>query len=176
MLAKCIKLLHELGAIGVMGAYAACVVILLLVPGQPEAAELALLDACAAVCRWLLLPSLGLAVVSGLLAIACTEHYLHAGWVYVKAALGLLMFQGTLLTVAGPTRQILGLFPPSPGVDSHSSDLAGMLASEWRAVWVMLALSLANVVLAIWRPRLGTRPVGHSSTAQKDESKDSRLT
>ena len=32
--------------------------------------------------------------------------------------------------------------------------LAPLLRTEWAGLWTMLALSFANILLAVWRPRI----------------------
>jgi hypothetical protein len=34
------------------------------------------------------------------------------------------------------------------------AQLAGVLHSEWSGLWLLLSLSIVNVLLAVWRPRL----------------------
>ena len=146
-----LKIVHELSGIGVGGGFAACLVLGWTAdPGSP-AAFLASRDAVAAICRWILVPSLAVVLVSGLLAIAATRGYHSAGWAWVKAATGLLLFESTLVTVAASTRQaeLAGA-----AVAGDPSLAAALLRSERTTLWVLLALVVANVVLAVWRPRL----------------------
>jgi divalent metal cation (Fe/Co/Zn/Cd) transporter len=118
--------------------------------------------------QWLLVPSLLIVLVSGLLAIAATEAYKNAGWAWVKALTGILMFEGTLLTVVSSGRQAAEITTAAAasGASAESSArLAELLRTEWGGLWIMLGLCLANIVLAIWRPRLGRRVQSASQPA-----------
>ncbi|HKX95784.1 MAG TPA: hypothetical protein VJM48_13855 [Methylibium sp.] len=106
--------MHEIAAIGFGGALAACLVINLTANRASPAAFAAARDTFAPIAQYLLLPSMAVVVVSGLIALAATRGYLDAGWAWVKALLGLSVFEATLLIV----------------------------------------VSVVNVVLAVWRPRL----------------------
>jgi hypothetical protein len=158
---RILKLLHELGAIGMMGALAACVVLLTVAPRESLVEYAALRQGIAAITRWLLVPSLAIVLVSGLLAIAANRAYMDAGWAWVKALLGILMFEGTLLTIQASARRAAEL--ASLAASTGSGDpaaLAPLLRTEWAGLWTMLALSFANIVLAVWRPRLQRRRSG----------------
>ena len=152
MLRKLLKLFHEIGAVGVLGSFAACIVLVAKVPTHTLAAYAALRQCVAAISQWLLVPSL--ALISGLLAIAATNAYKDAGWVWVKALLGISMFEGTLLTIAATARQAAELSAKAAGGEASSAQLAQLLHTEWSGLWLLLALSVTNIVLAVWRPPL----------------------
>ena len=155
MLHKLLKLLHELGAIGVIGSFAACLVLVATAPpSRSLIAYAAVRQSIALISHWLLVPSLALVVVSGLLAIAANSTYHNAGWAWFKAALGLVMFEGTLLTVAGGSRRAAELSMLAASGHADPAELAQVLHTEWGGLWLLLTLSLANIVLAVWRPRL----------------------
>ncbi len=99
------KALHELGAIGMMGSMAAYLVLVATAPTDSLEGYASVRRGIDFVCRWILVPSLLVTLVSGLLSIAFTEAYKNAGWAWFKAALGIIMFEGTLLTIqASATR------------------------------------------------------------------------
>jgi hypothetical protein len=155
---KVMKCLHTTGAIGITGAIAAHLVLLSVLPDLDTLAEAAARRAgIAAVATWLLLPSLVLVLVSGLLAIAAHPQFGNAGWVWVKVALGLAIFEGTLVSVQRPATRNLEHTLEALAGDISSSELPDLLHSEWGPLWVILAICLANIVLGIWRPRLGRR-------------------
>jgi hypothetical protein len=154
MLRKLLKLFHEIGAVGVLGSFAACIVLVAKVPTHSLTAYAALRQCVAAITQWLLVPSLALVLVSGLLAIAATNAYKDAGWVWVKALLGISLFEGTLLTVAATARQAADLAAKAAGGDASGTQLAQLLHTEWSGLWLLLALSVTNIVLAVWRPPL----------------------
>ena len=107
-----LKVLHQLSAIGVMGALACCVVLVIVAPKDSLVEYAALRQGIAAITRWLLVPSLLLVLVTGLLALAASS----------------------------------GRGDPVA--------LEPLLRTEWAGLWTMLVLSLANVLLAVWRPRI----------------------
>jgi hypothetical protein len=88
-------------------------------------------------------------VLSGLIALAATRAYLDAGWAWLKALLGLSVFEATLLVVGSSSRQAeFAAAAADPGL------LDALLRSERNTLWLLILLSIANVVLAVWRPRL----------------------
>jgi len=154
MLRKVLKLLHEIGSVGVMGSFAACIVLVATAPTHSLVAYAAVRQGIAAICQWLLVPSLALVLVSGLLAIAATNAYKDAGWAWVKALLGISVFEGTLLNVAASARQAAELSAAAAAGHGDAAQLAQVLHTEWGGLWILMALSAANIVLAVWRPRL----------------------
>jgi len=154
MLRKLVKALHEVGAIGVLGSLAACIVLVATAP-PPEslAGYAAVRVGIAALARWLLVPSLALVTASGLLAIVVNRAYVDAGWAWLKAVLGISAFLGTLLTVAGSARHAAVLATLAAAGSADRAGLALALRAEWGALWTLLALALVNVGLGVWRPR-----------------------
>jgi hypothetical protein len=130
MLRCAIKLCHELGAIGLAGSVAACLALLAGAAGNSS-------QDIAIIVRWVLMPSLAVVCISGLLAIAANAAYLDAGWAWVKALLGLSLFECALL-LSGATA-------------------SGELRTQRGTLWLLLAMSVANVGLGIWRPRFAQR-------------------
>ena len=137
-----------------MGSFAACLVLLLKGPTQPLVAYAAVRQAIAAITQWLLLPSLAIVLLSGLLAIAATSAFHNAAWAWAKALLGLSMFEGTLVTVNSTARRAAELAAMAVKGQGDPVQLAQVLRTEWGGLWVLLALSLVNILLAVWRPRL----------------------
>jgi hypothetical protein len=153
---KLLKTLHEIGAVGVVGSFAACIVIIYTAPPrQSLIGYAAARHAVAAICQWLLVPSLAAALISGLLAIAANRAYINAGWAWVKALLGISMFEGTLLTVSASARHAADLSALAAAGSADPVQLAEVLRTEWGGLWILLALSLANIVFGVWRPRFG---------------------
>ncbi len=161
-LKRLLKTLHEVGALGVTGAYASCLVLLATAP--PPAVSLsayaAVCTSIAAVTRWLLLPSLALVTISGLLAIAAHPAYRDAAWAWLKALLGISLFEGTLLSVVGTSRQAAALAALAATGQADPAALTPLLHTEWGGLCLMLTLSFANILLAVWRPRLYPRAAG----------------
>jgi hypothetical protein len=158
MLRRVLKILHEVGAVGVVGAYAACLVLIIKSSSRSPLAYAAMREDIAAIAQWLLMPSLAIVLVSGLLAIAATPAYHNAGWAWCKAVLGISLFEGTLLTVIATARQAAELAAATAAGQGDPAKLAEVVHTQWGGLWMMLALSLANIVLAVWRPRFGLAP------------------
>jgi uncharacterized membrane protein len=153
-LRRLLKFLHTLGAIGFMGAMACLLVLITLAPQPTAPAGYAqMFAAMADILKWIFLPSLVVTVIAGLLAIAVNYAFHEAGWAWIKAATGILIFEGGL-HILGPIeeeakRSAGALAAP---LDPHT--LAQLLASERNTLWVLLAVAAANVALGVWRPRL----------------------
>jgi hypothetical protein len=149
-----IKILHEIGAAGVMGAFAACLVLVARGPAQPLVAYAAVRQSIAAISQWLLLPSLALVLISGLLSIAVNRAFHNAAWAWIKALLGISVFEGTLVTINASARHAAELATMAANGQGDAAQLAQVLRTERGGLWLLMVLSLVNIVLAVWRPRL----------------------
>lgn len=146
---RSLKALHEISAIGVGGGFAACLVIGLTASTTSIVEFAAARQAIAAIARYVLMPSLAVVLITGMLSIAATRAFHDAGWAWAKALLGLSVFEATLVTVGASVRQAeIATAAGDPGL------LASLLHSERNTLWLLLVLCVANVVLAVWRPRL----------------------
>jgi hypothetical protein len=164
-LRRLIKFLHTIGATGLMGSIASLLVLMSFSPPSTSLAGYALIrGAIADIATWIFFPSFALTLVAGMLAIAVNRAFHDAGWAWVKLATGILVFAGSF--------QVLG------SIQEEAKRTAGALAGqldaetitgsfgEQSALWVLLAVSTANVVLGVWRPRL-TRTRGHREKPTK---------
>ena len=143
-----------MGAIGFMGAAASLIVLLRFSPPPSSLAEYALIHgAMAGVVTWVLFPSYILTLIPGLLSLAVVRAFQNAGWAWVKAATGVLIFMGGLHAIA----------PIQDEAKESAAALAGQMdpaaiddssAGEEGTLWLLLVVSTANVVLGVWRPRL----------------------
>ena len=146
---RSLKALHEIAALGLGGGLAACLVISLKSRGASPADFVAAREAFVAIAHYVLIPSLAVVLISGLLAIALTRGFHDAGWAWVKALLGLSVFEATLVTI-GASRSQAEL----AAVAADPSMLARLLHSERNTLLLLIGICVANVVLAVWRPRL----------------------
>ena len=154
MYRRLLKALHMLGAIGFMGGLATCLVLVANTAVEPSASFASIRLGIALINKWLLTPALLLVLVSGLLAIAASDQYKNAGWAWMKALLGLVAFEGTLMTIVGNGRRAAEQATAAvAGQPDAMTQVAAALRTEWGALWLLLGLGLANIVLAIWRPR-----------------------
>ncbi len=155
---RLLKFLHTVATIGLTGGLA-CYIVLLATAPEPITVDgyAALRAGIAAVCKWLVLPSLVVVLTSGLLAIAAHRPYQGARWAWLKAALGLAMFEGTLGGVQGPAERGAVIAAQAAAGEIDPQAMAGLIGDEWNALWFILGLSIANVAIAIWRPRLKRR-------------------
>jgi hypothetical protein len=142
-----------------MGGLAALAVVIILTPASMSTADsIPLWEAMAKIAAWIIGPSMLLTVVAGLLAIAATPGFQDAGWVWAKAATGILILQGCL-HVLGPiqaaSQHAAGALAASP----DPTGVARLLKAEGGTLWLLLAVSVANIALGVWRPRLPKIPI-----------------
>ncbi|MGH6708763.1 MAG: hypothetical protein ACREEK_07300 [Bradyrhizobium sp.] len=155
------KFLHTVGAIGQMGAMACLLVLLSFVPAPTSLSEYALMrGAIGGIATWIFLPSLGLVLISGLLAMAFNPAYQSAGWAWAKLVTGILVFEWGFVAVQGPMQQEAELSARALAHEVDTATLAATLSAEWKSLWVLLAVATVNVILGIWRPRLTIRKSG----------------
>ena len=154
-----------MGAVGFMGSLACLLVLEHLAPPPSALASYALVrGAMAAIATWVFLPSFVMTLIPGLLAIAATRAFHNAGWVWLKAATGILIFAGGLHALA-PIHDEAQLSAEALAGGLDPALLVGASNGEMVAMWVLLVVSTANVVLGVWRPRFvrtsGMRPGPH---------------
>ncbi|MCR9122010.1 MAG: DUF2269 domain-containing protein [Phyllobacteriaceae bacterium] len=162
---KTLKILHTIAACGLIGGLAAHMVLLLVAQPETPGSYSALRQAIAAISDYVLVPSLAIALVSGLLSMAVHKPFIDKGWVLLKAAMGILMFKGVLTVIAAQADHAATVAERVASGEAGSELLERAVAYEWAALWTVMALSAANVVLGVWRPRLSRRPMakGHRS-------------
>lgn len=91
---RLMKFMHTMGAIGFIGAMACLLVLLSFTPAPASLSEYAVMrQAMAGVATWIFLPSIGLTLIAGLLAMAVNRAYQSAGWAWAKLVSGVLVFE-----------------------------------------------------------------------------------
>ena len=152
---RVLKFLHTMGAVGLMGSMASLLALLAVAPPPAELAGYAQARAAmAAVSTYVFMPSLGLTLVAGLLSVAVVRAFHNAGWAWLKLATGILMFEGGLVDVQGPMQEQAELSAAALVGKVDPAMLTGENGPEWTLLWILLAVSTANVVLGVWRPKL----------------------
>lgn len=151
---RTLKFAHTISAIGLAGGLAAY---MLVIAATPEVTSLeahaSLRASLAVVAKWLILPSMLIVLVSGLLAMAVHYRFQEMPWVWIKALSGILIFEATLASVDAPAQQAAAATARAVAGEIDAATLKSLVRDEWVAWWILLALSAANVILAIWRPR-----------------------
>ena len=143
------KFLHEVASIGFGGGLAVCLLINLTAPRALPGEFMAARQVYAAIAHYIVIPSMAIVVLSGLIALAATRGFMDSGWAWVKALLGLSVFEATLVIVGSSSHEAeLAL------AASNSAMLDAFLRSERNTLLLLIAVTVANVVLAVWRPRL----------------------
>ena len=150
---KLLKVLHTLAACGLIGGLGCYMILLAVSPHETPAAYAELRLAIAAISNYVLLPSLAVAVISGLLAFMVHRPFLNQGWAWMKAASGILMFKGVLTIVGAKADHAADVSRRIADGEQVTELLHESIAYEWYTLAIVLALSIANVVLGIWRPR-----------------------
>lgn len=149
-----VKLLHSLSSIGLTGGLATYMLVLWAGPDISSLSEYsAMREALAMVAKWLLLPSMLVVLVTGLWAMAIHYPFHEAPWVWLKALSGILIFEATLASIDGPAQAAAAAAASAVNGEIDAQRLAELVRDEWGAWWMLLALNVANVALATWRPR-----------------------
>jgi len=153
MAKRVLKILHLLGSAGLVGALAAHAVLLATLPEDAPESYAAARRSIEALSAWVLVPSLVIALVSGVFAIAIHPPFHNAGWAWAKAVLGFPMFHATLLTLDASAQRASELSARARAGEVDPAVLADLVAHEWSALWMLLGLAVAQTVLGVWRPR-----------------------
>jgi hypothetical protein len=159
-LRRLLKFLHTMGAIGMTGAMACLLVVLIVVPDRPSlAGQVAVTGAMGQIATWVFEPSLALTLVAGLLGIAVTPGYHDAGWVWIKAATGILVFEAGLVDVLGPLQAAAKSGAKAIAANLDPTTAARAVVAERNTLWILMGLAVVNVALGVWRPRLPRLPL-----------------
>jgi hypothetical protein len=152
---KAFKFLHTLASAGVVGALLGYMVVLLDAPQDTARSYAEARQTISALSNYLLLPSLAIALVTGLLSMAAHQPFQEQRWVWVKALLGLLMFEATLAIIQSKANTAAALSAKIAAGEAEAVALQSALSTEWSSLAAIMAISVANFVLGVWRPRLG---------------------
>ena len=154
MMRKATKILHTLASCGLVGALLGYIVILLAAPQETPAAYANARAAIAALCNYLLLPSLAIALMSGLLSMVVHPPFRETRWAWLKALLGLSTFKATLGIIGAKATAAANFSTRVAAGEAQQKALADAIAYEWGALTAIMVLAVANVVIGVWRPRL----------------------
>jgi len=172
-----VKILHTVAAAGLIGGLAAYMVLLVVAPQSSPEAYADLRRSIDVISDYVLMPSLAIALVSGLLSMVVHTPFLDRGWVWIKALLGILMFKGVLTIVSAKADYAARKAAEIAAGTAPPDALDQLLALEWGTLWGVMAICVANVVLGVWRPRFmksaparpaALRPAGTQTAAQAD--------
>ncbi len=153
-----LKFAHEIGTVGLMGGLIAQLLFARNAEGLPPADYALLRQQILLVSNWIVVPSVGLVLLSGLLSMGFHRPFHNAGWVWAKLATTILVLEGTLVAVNAPAQKAAALSARlAAGEDAVAGQLADVLRHEQGGIWVLLFLSVFNVALAVWRPRFRRR-------------------
>ncbi len=152
---RALKFLHSLAACGMIGALAAHAVVLAMAPQDTPQAYAAMRQTLSQIASLLLLPSMAVALLSGLLAMIVHYPFAQTRWAWAKAALGLGLFEATLGFVQSKGTSAAEAAMKAATAGEPDAGVASLVANEWWTLCILLALSLAQVALGVWRPRLG---------------------
>ena len=75
-------------------------------------------------------------------------------WAWVKALLGLGMFESTLGIIQSKATYAASISKKIAEGTADAGALSSALSTEWSSLAAIMALSIANIVLGVWRPRL----------------------
>lgn len=164
---RTLKFLHSISGTGVIGALAAMILLLTITPDPTSIEEYAVMrQGIEQIARYLLFPSLGVVLVTGLLSMAVHRPFQNAGWALMKLGLGIIMFEGTLFAVRGPARRAAEESQRALNGEIDPATLHALVQGEWGSLWVIMAVAVANVALAVWRPRFSRKPKPEPAPSQ----------
>jgi hypothetical protein len=154
---KILKFLHTLAACGLIGALLGYMILLLAAPQDDAGSYADMRQSVSAICNYLLLPSLAVVLVTGLVSMIVHPPFLERRWVWIKAASGIGMFEGTLAVIGAKAGHATELAMQIAAGQAEQQVLEEAIAYEWHSLATIMALALANVVLGVWRPPLRKR-------------------
>lgn len=163
---RVLKIVHELASSAMFGAVLAHGALLRATASADPAGQAALRHGIDLVARYVLVPSLGAVLMSGLVAMAIHSPFHGAGWVWIKAILGVSAFEATLGGIVGPAHRAAEISAEIAAGTGDPKLLHDEIAQEPIRLGILLAIVVVNVVLSVWRPKLrlsraSKRPAPH---------------
>ena len=152
-----VKFLHTVSSCGLLGGLIAYGLVLWKAPQANVAQYADMREVISLIARYILVPSLGISLVTGLVAMIVHRQYQQKRWAWAKAVLGLSMFESTLAvtqTKAHDAAAFAAQIVQGNDPTRAATLLAEAIASEWTVLLTILALCLAQTALGIWRPQL----------------------
>jgi hypothetical protein len=92
------------------------------------------------------------------MAIAVNRAFHNAGWAWAKLVSGVLIFEWGLVGIQGPMQQEAELSAHALAGSGDVAALAASIRPEEMSLWILLVVTVVNVMLGIWRPRLTKLP------------------
>ncbi len=164
-----LKLLHEVGTVGAMGAVIVQLVLALYGATLPVAEHAVVREVIVFVADKVLVPSLGITLISGVFSITVHKPFQNAEWAFVKLLMTPLVFEATFLAVVAPAKAAAAAAAKlAGGQEAAEAALLSAMSKEKYGVAVVLLLYVANIVLAIWRPRMRPRPAPPRTTEPQE--------
>lgn len=160
------KFLHTFSSCGVVGALLAYMVVLIYAPHDTPQDYADMRKTVLALCNYILIPSLGISLITGLLAMVVHKPYMDRRWAWAKALLGMSMFESTFAIVGSKADYAAKLSQRIANGEASADILATTLHSEWTSLGAIMALSIANIVLGVWRPKLKRKTVPQPATVR----------
>jgi hypothetical protein len=150
---KIVKIIHSLAACGMIGALMAYLVLLQYGPQDTPSQYADMRKAISVLCDYMLVPAMGIALVSGFISMLAHKPYQQKGWVWVKVLTTIGIFESTMAVVQ--SKSTLGADVSAKIARGEATPSALFeLDREWGAIAVVMTLAVANVLIAIWRPRI----------------------
>ncbi|MEM6463573.1 MAG: hypothetical protein AAF724_16835 [Pseudomonadota bacterium] len=148
---------HKVSEGGLIGGLACYMILLAYVPHDTPAAYANLRQSIAAISNYVLIPSLAVALVSGLFLIAAHPPFMNKGWVWIKALIGFVLFKAVLALVAARADEAALVSERLANGEQVQGLLNSAIANEWMTLWLVMTLSVLSAALGSWRPRLKRR-------------------
>lgn len=152
-----IKFLHTLASCGLIGALLGYMFVLVYMVQDTPAAYADMRRMISLISSYVLLPSLGIALVTGIVSMVVHKAFLDTRWAWLKAVFGLSMFEATLAIVQAKANAAAQEADKIRDGGGEAGLLAEIIANEWLALGIIMALSIAQIALGVWRPRFARR-------------------
>lgn len=150
---KIVKIIHTLAACGMIGGLVGYLVLLYWGPRATPGQYADLRQTIVVLCDYLVVPAMLATVVSGFASMGVHRPYLRRGWVWVKALTAIGIFEATMAAVKWKAVVAAEVATKIANGEAGASALEDF-DREWGAVFVVVALAVANVVVGVWRPRV----------------------